>query len=395
MPWLLRMTVLVSLLMVPPILYLSWRLFRTSQELFGKYSWIRILFPVILVSFFIYPASGLTDFYLTGDIDLLKYPKPLAYWFWFGLVFVFQLLTWVLIADLLKWGSRFVSNSREATTYWHAVSVFALLAIVFFYTSWKVYSNTTTINEKKVEVAVEDLPAALRGFKIVHISDVQGDEYTGREQIARYVRQINEQEADLIIFTGDLISYGTDFIKMAARELGKAEAKYGTLAVVGDHDYWAGVPEVKRALKAKGIPLLQDENIEIEPDSAASLAITGVTEVYSQQSDPQVVDSLMAATSSAVKVLASHQVAEHLITSAQKHNYQLLLAGHTHGGQIRVPFMGMTFSASDLETQYVSNVYQRGNLMVNINNGLGFTLAPIRFNAYPSVSVIRLKEKEK
>lgn len=393
LPWLLRMTLLVSLLMTPPVIYLCWRLYTTSKELFKNHSWVKKALPVVLLSFFIYPICGLIDFYVTGGIDVLQYPKPLVYWFWFGLVFVFQLLSWVIIADVIKLGSRYFKVGNYSVIYAHALSVVLLSAIIFLFTTWKVYSNTTGIVSDQVELSIDKLPPALKDFKIVHISDVQGDEYTGEEQIAEYVQQINEQSPDLIVFTGDLISYGTDFINMAARELGKAKATYGTVAVIGDHDYWAGVPEVEQALTEQGISLLKNENHSIVVDSTASMMVTGVTEVYSEQVDPMTVDSLTSENSHPVKIFASHQVADHLITSARENNYQLLLAGHTHGGQVRVPFMGMTFSASELETKFVSDVYHEDGLLVNINNGLGFTLAPIRFNAFPSISVITLKEK--
>jgi predicted MPP superfamily phosphohydrolase len=94
-----------------------------------------------------------------------------------------------------------------------------------------------------------------------------------------------------------------------------------------------------------------------------------------------------------LKILASHQIPEGLIGNALEHSYDLVLAGHTHGGQIRVPFMGMTFSAAARETDFISGVYWVDDLLINVNNGLGYTLAPIRYNAPAAVSVITLKQE--
>ncbi|SHE77857.1 Predicted phosphohydrolase, MPP superfamily [Fodinibius roseus] len=394
MPWLLRMTLLVSLLMAPAVIYLVWRLYVSAKQLLDESTWSKKILPAVVCSFYLLPVIGVIDFYLSGDIDLLKYPKPLTYWFWFGLVFVFQLATWILLADLAKGITRFFSWDPRRVDRIHARLLLLLFVVVFSYTGWKVYRDTSRVVVENIPLPVEDLPEPLHGFKVAHISDIQGDEYTGREEISGYISKLNEQNPDLVIFTGDLISYGTDFIGMSARAFGKAEARHGIYAVVGDHDYWAGTGEVKRALNESGIFLLQDKNIRIPVDSSSFAVLTGVTEVYSRRSNPDTVDSLSRrAPEAALKIFASHQVNDYLIESAMKHHYDMMLAGHTHGGQIRVPFMGMDFSASERETKYVSGLYWEGALPIHVNNGLGFTLGPVRYNAPPTVTVIELQPK--
>ncbi len=91
-----------------------------------------------------------------------------------------------------------------------------------------------------------------------------------------------------------------------------------------------------------------------------------------------------------MRILASHQATGKVIDQAQKAGYNLLLAGHTHGGQLRVPFMFMTFSAAEMDTPYLSGLYRFDNLLMNVDHGLGFTLAPVRYNAPPTISVIDL-----
>lgn len=383
------MTLLVSMLMAPALLYLSFRYYSVGKQFWEQGARLQFLLPLIMVSFYVFPISGLIDFYATGGIDVLKYPPPLTYWFWFGLVFVYQLATWMIVADLLKLATRFFSWDTNTIACYHVRAALTLFLVVFAYCGWKVYHDTTTIKTDKITLSVDELPKSLEGFKLVHISDIQADEYTGREEIAHYIQKVNSQNPDLVVFTGDLISYGTDYIQMAAQQLGKVQSRLGTIAVVGDHDYWAGVSNVGPALKEEGIPLLQDENYRIKADSSASILVTGVTEVYSKEAVPSVVDSLTrSASDAALKIFASHQVDDHLIENAQKYNYDVMLAGHTHGGQIFVPFMGMSFSASERETEYISGLYREGELPINVNNGLGFTLAPIRYDAPPNISVI-------
>jgi len=385
------MTVLVSVLMAPAILYLAFRYYYISQKQWKAKGVLKFVIPAILCSFYIFPLSGGLDFYLTGGIDVMGYPHPVTYWFWFGLVFVFQLATALILADAAKFLSRFTSLDQQRIGRYHGQIAMLLFVIIFSYTAWKVYHDTTQIVTDKQTVKVEGLPASLEGFKIMHITDIQGDEYTGREDIARYIKKVNQQQPDLIIFTGDLISYGTDYIKMAAEELGKARAKYGVIAVVGDHDYWAGTENIERALSNQKIPLLRDQNYALQIDSLHSALITGVTQVYSKDSNPETVDSLMAVSGDpSLKIFASHQVKGRLISGARQHNYDLMLAGHTHGGQIRVPFMGMSFSASERETRFVSGMYHEEGMPIHVNNGLGFTLGPIRYDAPPEVTVLML-----
>jgi len=389
-PWLLRMTIVVALLMLPVQLYLSFSYYANLKSRSQQ----RVIIPIILLTFYAYPLIALIDFYTTGTIDLLGYPQALAYWFWFGLIFVFQLATWIIIADLIKAGANYFIRDKNIISRWHPHLIVALFAAIFLFTVTKTYLHTTQVQAEHHTISVENLPESLHGLKIVHITDIQGDEYTGRNKIQNYIRHVNAQNPDLIIFTGDLISYGTDFIEMSAQEFGEAESKYGTIAIVGDHDYWAGVPYVEEALSQQNIPLLQDENYTIQIDSTNNVTITGVTEVYSKQSDPAVVDSLTKSTAgSALKVFASHQVNDKLIAETQQQNYDLMLSGHTHGGQIHVPFMGMNFSASQQETEYVQGLYRKNGLPINVNNGLGFTLSPIRYEAPPNISVITLQKE--
>lgn len=391
MPWLLRMTLLVSALMLPAVIYLIWRLLsaiRTNSKLKSNLWQIAVI--GLLFSFYLLPLSGFLDWFVTGDIDLLKYPPPVTYWFWFGLVFCYQIATWVLVADLIKLISRFTSWHDLVSSY-HRQIVLLLFPIIFIYVGSKMYVDTTHIVTEQQTLHVENLPDSLHEFRIIHISDIQGDEYTGREKIAAYINEVNKKEGNLVIFTGDLISYGTDFIEMSAREFGRVESTHGALAVVGDHDYWAGIEYVRPALEKQNISLLQDENRVIEIDSTSSLLVTGITEVYSQRSDPEEAEQLMQdADSHSVKILASHQVAPYLVKKAGDYGYNLLLAGHTHGGQVRVPFLGMTFSASENETEYVSGAHWVNGLLINVNNGLGFTLAPVRYNARPAITIIEL-----
>jgi len=384
------MTLIVSGIMAIAHLYLGWRLTKASGLLYSSKlrSWLPVL---LLLSFYVLPAVGISIYAINCGVDVLEIPNPIIYWFWFGFAFSYQLLSWVIVLDIIKLGFHFGSSmDKNRINKMYGRFAITLAVLMMLFTGFKMYYDTSQVAVEHVELAVDELPDAFKGLRIVHISDIQGDQYTGREQIARYIEQVNAQQPDVVIFTGDLISYGTDYIEMSAEEFSRVNAVHGAFAVVGDHDYWAGLENVEPALESRGIELLRDENRYI-PIGSDSLLLTGITQVYSQRAREEQVRKLTAEPGSAVlKVLASHQVSELLLQAAEDNSYRLFLAGHTHGGQVRVPLFGMTFSASDMETEFVGGQYRSGDLLVNVNNGLGFTLAPVRYNAPPAVTVITL-----
>lgn len=391
MPWLLRMTLIVAALMAVADLYVGWRMKRAVRGIASK-PWWRFLPVLVFCSFYLLPMTGLTHYILGGQPDLLAYPKLLVYWFWFGLIISFQLATWFLILDVIWLIIKFakIINPGKLSR-WYGYIAVGMTFILVTYTGTKLVHDTTNIQTDAIMFKLPGVFDNLQGFRIVHITDLQGDEFTGREEIAAYIKKVNALKPDLVVFTGDLISYGTDFIDMAAEELSKVEATHGLYTVIGDHDYWAGVSNIKAAFERYGIPLLQDENkfLAVNGDS---LLITGITEVYSREIPRDDLEGLtQKASSSYFNIMISHQATDKVIAVAKQANYDMLLGGHTHGGQLRVPFLGTTFSAAEEETQYLSGVYWSDNLFININNGLGFTLAPVRYNAPPNISVIDLE----
>lgn len=389
------MTVLVAVIAAAIDIYLAW---RTSHAISGlpvknKKLWNK--FPYLFFSsFFIFPISGLIQYYGTGHIDVLGYYKPVVYWFWFGFVFSVQLFTWVVIADVVQVVLRISGKweHRRLRRLFH-LGMSGMVLVVMIFTAVKMYSDTTRIELNRTRFTVDDLPAEYEGLKIVHISDLQADEYVGREELSRYKNIINRLEPDLVVFTGDLISYGTGYLELAVEELSGIRSRYGTYAVVGDHDFWAGLQHVEPALEAQNIPLLRDTSTSIALDDSLSIHLTGITNVYSKQADRALSDSLIAGFDrerSLLSILATHQVSPYMVNRAGKEQYGLVLGGHTHGGQLRVPLFWNKLSASNLETKYIQGTYRENGVLININNGLGFTLAPVRYNAPASISVIEL-----
>src|SRR5699024_8633637 len=147
---------------------------------------------------------------------------------------------------------------------------------------------------------------------IVHISDLHADRYTTSEKLNRYVEVINKQNPDLVVFGGDLISSGTEYVQAGAAALAAIEARYGVFAVMGDHDYWSDTEYIINQMKENGVTVLLDENYQIN-HGASSINLTGVTELYSQSIPRDSLDTLLDEfyeDEESLKALISHQASD-------------------------------------------------------------------------------------
>jgi len=388
------MTLIVAGIKTAADLYIGWSFTRALNFLNPQsgVAWGWAVAVVLLLTYLL-PLAGLIHYGIGSNPNLLSYPRALFYLFWGGFALSFQLLSWVFITDVLKIAvnSGFGINAPFVDK-GYAFLVIGLSVIMLLYTSVKMYRHTTEIRIETVEHDVEGLPPALEGFRIAHITDIQADEFTGEEKVARYIDRVNEQQPDMIVFTGDLITSGTRYIPMAARQLSRLEAPYGTYFIIGDHDFWAGKEHVKGVVEQyDGITVLDGGNATVEVNGTG-IRLTGITNVYSRNAQPAEVSALTGDTTRApVKILASHQVSDLLVENAAGNGYELILGGHTHGGQLRVPVFFKKVSASNFETPYIQGRYREQGMLININNGLGFTLAPVRYNAPANISILELK----
>lgn len=315
-----------------------------------------------------------------------------VYPFWIGIAFGVQLFILLVVIGIAKLAlfplykrNRTKSRAVEA---WVVAAVVCLTAV---FVTARVYSDTFLLRTRSAELRIAGLPAELDGFRIVHIADIQVDRRTNGRKLDSYIEKVNGLKPDLILFSGDTVTSGTAFVDQAAEVMGKLRSRYGTYACLGDHDYFANARLVVDRLRARGIVVLENETATVPLDNG-SIVITGVTNVYRNNLSDNVVDKLARERpEGTTSILLTHQPSTWLVELAAERNYDLLVAGHTHGGQIVFPLPGFLLTGSSFETKYVTGFYDVKSMLVSINNGLGLTLAPIRYQAPAEVTLIKLR----
>lgn len=346
------------------------------------------LYPVLLLVLHLFKSKKLArtvrEGFILWDI-LFTYP------FWIGLILIFEILPWLFVLDFIK--LPFYPFYVQLKSIWLPIqyqTTLVIFSVFSAYVLFRLLLDSNRIRISKIAYASRNLPEKLDGLRIVHISDVQADSRTGLGKVKRYVKKVNRLKPDIVFFTGDLVTSGTRFISLAASLLGNLEAKYGAYGCLGDHDVWSDPQEILKELNKNHIKTLEDKNdfIRIGFDS---LMVTFITNTYSKPANLEKLNHLMGhQPRGALDILVIHQPTESVVELAQERGYHLFLAGHTHGGQVVFRPFGFTFAAPRFETPFYRGIYGVQQMLVSINNGLGVTLAPLRYRAPAEVTLIKV-----
>ena len=395
MPWSVRTTLTIAVAGTLLQLYVSRKVVFSIATITGwpKRS-LRVAAGAIVLYLGVFPLSSLIayGFGLSSSFQgSTIFDRAFTYPFWIGLVFGSQLFLVLLALEIVK---RVLLLLKKPAAGWQTVEAWVVVSaavITGVYVSARVYNDTFLLRTSSTELQVANLPPSLDGFRIVHIADIQVDGRTNAGKLDPYIDMVNGLNPDLILFSGDAVTSGTGFVDSAAEAMSKLTARFGTYACLGDHDYFADRKLVVDRLQAKGIVVLENKTTNVSVGDA-SVVITGVTNVYRNSVPEETVDALAREREAAsLSILLTHQPSPWLVRFAADRQYNLFLAGHTHGGQIVFPLPGFLLTGSSFETKYVTGFHRVGSMLVSINNGLGLTLAPIRYNAPAEVTLIVLR----
>lgn len=288
---------------------------------------------------------------------------------------------------------KFISTTALA-----AAGIFSLLAIdgIIF----GKYRHSV----RKIKLRFKNLPESFKGYKIVQISDVHSGSFFNPQKLQKAIDLINEQDADVVLFTGDMVNNYADEFKPFIPLFKSIKAKDGKFSILGNHDYgdygaWnsreekaQNIPNLKNYQAEAGFKLLRNENIALEKNGE-KIYLLGV-ENWGIKPFPQYGDldkALSGVPEDAIKVLMSHDPT-HFDEVVKKHktNVHLTLSGHTHGMQFGLDLKNIKWSPVKFKYKKWADLYESEGKYLYVNRGFGVIAYPGRVGIDPEITVIEL-----
>lgn len=358
------------------------------------------LFPIILVLYFVYLM-------ISGSPRMSAIESPffdwlLVYPFWISVLIIVQSIVFLIPLDLIRLTLYpLYKKHRENVKRKAALLSLLIIAASVVYVPVRVAYDYNFVSTRVTEVEIKNLHEDLENFRITLIADTQADWYTDKARLDNYIETANATNPDLILMAGDVITSTPRYIQNGAEGLGKLTARYGVFTCVGDHDNWAyrednarSLREISAALADVDVEMVDNDKRIIQVDSA-SIKISFATFTYSRRIEQHELEQLANGNGEHdVDIFLTHQPNEFLISYANELNYDLFLAGHTHGGQLTILFPFINLTPTLMETKYVKGDFLLDDMKIIVNRGLGMSIAPIRYNSNPEVTVIVLQNKD-
>ena len=274
-----------------------------------------------------------------------------------------------------------------------AVTAAAIVALVI----WIAWGNTA-LELNTYTISSSKLPESFDGYRIAHVSDLHNAEM-GKDN-EKLLAMLREAEPDMIAITGDLIDSRSTNVEIALQFIREAVKIAPCYYVTGNHE--ARVNEygaLKTGMEAAGVIILEDARAEISLEGE-TITLIGINDPSYQTDylfgDAQtVVDTKLAelhTDSDGYTILLSHR--PELFDTYADHDMDLILSGHAHGGQFRLPFIGGLVAPNQgLFPEYDAGIYTEGNTNMLVSRGIGNSILPFRINNRPEVLLIELQAK--
>jgi len=235
------------------------------------------------------------------------------------------------------------------------------------------------------EVKELDLPFG-RTLRVVQLTDIHAGLFMTRKDLKRYAEQVIALRPDLFVLTGDYITNSIAFLPECLEEMARINARYGTFATLGNHDHWYASPgDLAAIFRQHHIPLLRNAHRVIHTPEG-SFAVAGIDDLQAGQ--PDLKAALDGLAPGIPTILLSHR--PEIFPEAAERGIALTLAGHYHGGQIKLNLPKRAISFAHFRTSYPEGLYRLDDSSLYVSSGIGTSLTPIRLNARPEVTLLHL-----
>ena len=242
------------------------------------------------------------------------------------------------------------------------------------------------VEVSEIDYAKSDIPKAFDGKRIVFVSDIHYGLFYTKDRVSDIAKKVNDLTPDIVVFGGDYLSSDVKSAAPCFEELAKINAPLGKFGVMGNHDHWGHVKDVLGGMAYAEITPLDNKAEWINLDGER-IKLGGVGDLWCDQQDIE--PTIGDVTEKDFVILLSHNpdYAENMETD----NVDLVLSGHTHGGQVTFFGLWAPYTNSGLGQKYMSGLIYLGNTKVYVSRGIGTVVLPIRFFARPEITVINLK----
>ena len=402
---------LILMFVIEVYLYFAFKTFITSKIiLFGCILSTVFVMAFMSYNFFFFDRNiGQTPLFMwsVGLFMLIAFPRAI-FLFFFLLDDIIRLIGWGknMIFDTPISADKFLPERRKFI-YYTAMGLAAIPIAGLIHGMTLGKYNYKVIREK---LTLKRLPDGFNGFKILHITDIHSGSLDNVEKIEKAIELINQQEFDILLFTGDIVNnFYWEMDKWIPVFSKIKKAPYGNFAVLGNHDYgeytdWKteeakedNLNKIKAIFPKIGFELLLNEHRIIEK-AGEKIALVGVENWgarFKKAGDLQKASEGL--DRDIFKILMSHDPSHwDLEVKNDPKYYDLTLAGHTHGMQlgIEVPSIGLKWSPSQYIYPQWAGFYQYKDKWINVNRGFGYHFYPGRVGIWPEITVIDLANAE-
>lgn len=407
---LFRFVVPTVLLLVQLMLYLRLRRwFKTATP-----EWKR-LEPLATTLFAIFNAAAIMVFAVRPRI--LSWPEWLMisavypFYVWHGATFFIGLILLCvslikLPAQILLWIARRIPVTKRRLELLHGHpgfqrfdagrrvflrrSVAGLATVSFSSYAYGMFVGTERLDVTNQTFLIPNLHPDLSGFTIGLITDVHSGVFMTRSHMEEYVATVNSLNTDLIAVVGDFVTSSVDEVYPFGEAFSRLHAPYGVVGVTGNHEFYTQDPSlVIREVEQCGIRLLRDDKMVVTKNTG-SFYLIGVDDPAIRSTPTVKLDAAIgSAPLSIPRILLCHR--PYYIANAADRNIDLILSGHTHGGQIVLGRVGNTILApATIASPYVAGTYTFGTTIMYVSRGVGTVGLPVRINCPPEISKITL-----